>query len=562
MIVDYAKKISYFIVNPQKIPGRIGKIGIVRATRSAWHKLRLVAKGARYAVKNPKYMINLSHVQASGIASFGLADILYNNAVALHDRNGHAILQVIALLKKAFALQASPQVAIKLCELQRLANRHHDAIETLREAFQTNPNNREIWYESIIYMMRHGEEVDARDLLASILRRDPEYPLARFYNKLFIDFPIYVEKVTVSIAENPRSKLPSLSIGFSVWGKRYTFLFLEYALAALLADNNLPRVSKTHDIHITIFTTLNDANAIRSSRFYLMASEIACFHFIIYDDELMNVAQSTDNATAVHAQFGLMSTAHYVLLEVARRLAIPVVLIGADNVVNDDFLSNIVLVEQTGISAIAVAGFRLPAQQSLGVVNQRYRTSDRRVSMSGAAFSRLLSECLPEECFVDANSFSKFPLFLCWRVGDGGILIHASHLHPVMISGKYLREIKYPKIDPIDGRFLVRHSTAIDRIHIVQNTDICLFDAAENPLILSGSAGKKFDAAEVGLWLWQFSDGLRERYLASPIRYHLGAPFETQWRDAETTAAGVVKNVLEYLHDLDKQTAKASSWKI
>jgi len=472
-------------------------------------------------------------------------------ARALRRQDPRAIRAASDLMAKYLSIEPSPRIAIELAELQRLSNRHDAANQTLRRAVRKWPADRNLWYHAIIYLMRHGEPHEVSELLDTILKVDPDYALARFFKKLTSLYPDFVRSIMGVVSASEVSTKPAYLIGFAVWGRRYLHLFLNYTLASLLADGNLPAASQSHDVHIVVFATFREAEFIRSSPIFDRVSEFARFHFVAYDEALLEIAKSDDHGVAVHARFGLMSAGHHAIAECARRLRCKATILGADNVVNGDFLQNVIKLADArgGASAIVCPGIRLPAR-ALEVVSRFYRGDQGEVAISGKAFAHLLSEFMPAECFADSTDFSRFPLFLCWRVGDEGLLIHANHPHPVMIDGRYLREIWFPSIDPIDGRFLVRNCTDLARIHICSTSEICLFDAADNPLLLPSQPMRRFDADEVGLWLWQFSDGLRERYFAQPVRYPFNDVVSTRWAPIERDAAAKVKQILDSMHSL------------
>jgi type IV secretory pathway TrbD component len=486
---------------------------------------------------------------------------LYADAVALHARSKHALVPAIEMLSSAFVLDPAPHVALKLSELQRLANRHEDALETLRKAFRAHPENREIWYHAIIYLMRHGSTAATKDALESILQRDPDHELAKFFAALLSGFSRQAQSLSSALAAARDESRPSLVLGFAVWGDRYTHLFLNYALPSLLAAGNMPALAKSHDIHVVAFTSGEHAEIIRASPVYGQVSNHATMHLVAYDSDLMSVAYAEDFAVACHARFGLMSNAHYAILECARRFAMPAIILGADNVVNETFLSSIATMSAAGASAVVCPGFRLPANRALVTVNQLCRGTDGSISITNGTFARVLSGCLQDEWFVDSANFARFPLFLCWRVDGEGVLVHANHLHPVMINGKYLREIKYPSIDPIDGRFLVRYLADTERIEVCTNSDIALFDAAECALVVEDAgAVNAFDPAEVGLWLWQFNDGLREKYFGTPVRYAFEAVSPDRWAEVEATAASTIAEAVTRMRELEAQSAMGRSW--
>jgi hypothetical protein len=494
-----------------------------------------------------------------------LANVLYNDGLALLNRDPHALVQAIESLSTAFALHRSARIGVKLADLQRHANRHDDASSTLNATFRANPDDREVWYESLIHVLRHGQPADARDLLDSILSRDPAYPLAHFFKKTFDEFANYVDGIERSLSQARSSDKPIFAISVAVWGEKYTSSFLRYTLASLLAVDNLPSASGTHAVHFIIFTTASDKARISAHPHYAQACMYAQFHFVLYDDALVAIARSEHFPTACHARFGLMSSAHYAVLECARRIGFAACILGADNVVNNGFLAAILdHLSKGDVGAIGCPGFRLQGTPALRAIEARYRSANGSICISGPDFSRLLCDHLPEAVFVTARDFARFPLFLCWRVRDEGILVHANHYHPVAINGRFLREIKNPSIDPIDGRFLVRYLSSADSIRLSTDSAICLADAGDNPLVVPPhlAAANKFREENVGLWLWQYDDGLRERYFRNAVRYSFRPMSSDSWSAVAKEADETVDRIVEYMQQLNRQDLTPKTWRI
>lgn len=565
----YAKRLFFYVSQPRRLAWRLGIfLGMRDSNVISYYAHRLF-----FYARHPRRMLWRLGIELSkrsgGLPPLGspkyLANVMYNDALARFERDKHDLASAIGLMQTALALDDAPQIAVKLSELQRFANRADDAIATLRIAFHRDPNDRWIWYEALTYLLRFGATSDVLDLCRSILARDPEYPLAFFFDKIFAAYPNYVESLAQSIGNARDHAKRAHIVGVAVWGERYIKLFRDYTLASLLAEGNLPAIAERRDIHIAIFTAEQDARALLESPLYQTASRYCRFHFVHYDPALVAVSRVSDFPTACHAQFGLMSTAHYAMMECARRLEMDATVIGADNIVNKDFLSHLADASDRGASAVGCPGFRLPAAESLAAAEEFRAPDDRIISISGSDFATLLDKYLPKAVFVSADDFARFPLFLCWRVEGEGVLVHGNHYHPVMISGRHLKEIKAPSIDPIDGRFFVRYLLDLDKIYLSSQSEICLFDAAEVPLVAPPSLMKTnpFDIREVGWWLWQFDDGLREKYFRNPVRYRKnGAATSSRWDETEKQAAVVIEEILTYMHSLNNDYVTRGSWRL
>ena len=238
VIFYYASKFFFYLRYPQRIHGRIGAVKVggrsvsylrrevapyylskcffyLRHPRKALWRLRIIfeASQVQRLATFAKYYL---HATNSGFFS----NVFYNDALVAYQEDKNNVVSAIELLKRGLALDPSPGIALKLSELQRLANRSQGAIATLRTAFRSHPTSREIWYESLIYVLRFGKSDDVGDLCRSILARDPEYPLAVFFTKIFSDFPHYVETLVTAIGETRDPSKRAHVVGVALWGAR------------------------------------------------------------------------------------------------------------------------------------------------------------------------------------------------------------------------------------------------------------------------------------------------------------------------------------------------------
>jgi tetratricopeptide (TPR) repeat protein len=493
-----------------------------------------------------------------------IANTWFNEGVARWFDNEHEVEAAAEIVKKAFALCNEPRIAIHLAAMYIKMNRNRDAMEVYRHGFLAHPEDRELWFHAGMHILRHGSARDREEFYDAVLSIDPKDPFACFVRHIYRDFPSYAHRLTASIGATP-GRSPAkrrFLISCAVWGEKHIKLFLEYSLASLLSPNNLPALAAEYDVHIALFTAEADVARFKAHPLYRRAEKYARFHFIRYDDYLLACARSSDEQLANPVKFALMSCAHYVALEAGRRLDADILSLGADNVVNDGFLRNASALLKRDPGVLAVPGYRLEAAKILPEVDRRFRNKNQILHIPSPDFAGLLYDFMPKACFTNARNFTRFPLFLCWRVDGEGLLVHANHYMPCIIRGRYLKGPVELSIDPLDGRFLERNLSDLSKIHVVTNSDLCLFDAADNPLVEVLADDKNpFRVENVALWLWCYWDGLRRRYFEAEIRHEIAAP-SPRWGNVEEEARKVVDQIIQSTATMEKRNERRTTWRI
>jgi hypothetical protein len=139
-----------------------------------------------------------------------------------------------------------------------------------------------------------------------------------------------------------------------------------------------------------------------------------------------------------------------------------------------------------------------------------------------------------ESMFADARSFSTFPVGVCWRVGDEGLLARFLHLHPLMVDPMSRAALKGTN----DGRYVYRVCPDFSRVHVVTDSDeLQMFEltTVKRPVIASrGNGASAWRAAAVA----SMCDGHQIGYWRTcRIRLHTG-DFDAPW-DAAAAASDV-----------------------
>ncbi len=487
---------------------------------------------------------------------------LYRQATTQYDQDKFRIHECIELLEQAFSYAALPTIGQKLADLKLAVGDADGALATYRRTFEEFPDYERIWYFYLICALRYADSETNITLLNEILARQPDYALALFFKTLFEQFQAQVSSIEGSIAKSRDQSRRGHVVGLVAWGGHYVDLACRYTLSALMAGGNLPALSEKKDVHIVFFTDAAGAEALKQTPVYEAVCRHCRFHIVVYPQELLEHFENPSFEVTCHVKFGLMSNASYASLEASRRLDCDATIICGDNLVNDAFLTQSDELLEAGAHCVSSAGFRLPVDKTLDWIEKLHRGGDGFLRITGNDFATILRKFLPTQCFVKSRDFARFPLFLCWKVEDEGVLAYANHYHPHTYRARYLKPIPGPSIDPVDGRFLLRHLDDIATLHPVNNRDICLFDVDTNPLIVPPKPflSNPFSEKEVAFWLSCTLDPLREMYFMCPIEIPVKTPTKHLWRMQELAAQETIKRILAEATSLENRYRHHAAW--
>lgn len=481
-----------------------------------------------------------------------LAQSLLIEGCALWSKDPRRINEAAEFVERAWAAAPSAQIAIQLVIMFDRMNRHDEAIAILKQAFKKFPSDDEVRCYAGMTLFRHGAPKDIIDFCEEVQRIDPGDLFTQSIIATFADFQAQVSELAARLGEPTASKKLYL-LAVAVWGRSYIDDFLNYTCCALFAQGNLPDLSALYDVHFIIFTTSDGQEYLQSSDVFRRLLSLVTVHVRIYCKSVLPEREEVDAKYGARLgeyywrarKFSLMSSAHYVALEVGRRLDALVTVLGADNVFNDTALARMGELMAQGADVVLVAGFRLLKKSMIDTVEQKYRGEDGTISMNSGECARVLAAHVQEDFFVDAKRFADFPLMLCWRVADEGVLVHANHYHPYCIRASYLTGPLLPTTDPVDGRFLHRALLNDAKVHIVQDTSITVSDWGDVPVIeRQPGAGKRFSEEDVGLWLWGFWDRFRAPLFRSPLRIGRDVS-SSHWESVESGASETIDKILE-----------------
>ena len=242
-----------------------------------------------------------------------------------------------------------------------------------------------------------------------------------------------------------------------VWGREYLDVFLNVCIPNQLAPGNIPALPRgsryrilTRSVHVPELDAHPMVQALRDS---------IPVDIIVVDalDQKMGVADGHDLMIACHRR----AIADILEADAA------IIMLSADFVFSDHAMAAIVKRHREGYRAIVNTGLRLAKESFLEHVREA------RVQLDALPSRELVRIGWPHlhphtrSMFADARPFSMFPVGVCWRVGDEGLLARFLHLDPLMVDPMNRAALKGTN----DGKYLSRACPDFSRVHVVTDSD-------------------------------------------------------------------------------------------
>ena len=501
-----------------------------------------------------------------------LAGRLAREAGKLWNEHPEQVNAAIAKLEASWALARSRDTALLLVALYDRANRNDDALRVLRQAFALDPADPAIRLQAASTVLRHGTPSDIDAYFASVLAVDPGDAFALFVTDILRRYDGWVSELVAAMAADGDARRPFVFC-CPVWGTAFVDNFARFGLPSLLAPGNIEALSRRHAPHVVIFTDRPSEEKLRHLPLFARLEAHARVHFVRYEAEHIGYAErmaahyggqayphsdeTLDAYYARNCKFILMSCAHYVTLQVGRRIDALVSCGVADTTMSDGTLPHIAELLDDRADAVLLHMIQLPGRHVRSALDADCRRPDGSLVLARAQAERLLVAHIPERNFHGSEHPFDMPLRLCWRVGPDGVIVHGNHFHPIGLRPARFDHPLRLTIDPVDSRFIDRTSLPADRIHLVRDGSLLWLSVDEDPLFEGGSRPRRTLApGDVALWLWGYWGRLRGLMFEASIRY--GAAPEEAWRQVEASAGAVVGDIVARAEALDATAGR--SW--
>lgn len=225
------------------------------------------------------------------------------------------------------------------------------------------------------------------------------------------------------------------------WGESYISNLLHFCFASLLAEGNIPSLSKERDIIIAIHTDEKSAEIIskHSVTHRLLLHGVHLQYFLLSDNLISTVNSDPNNK---YWLLGVSQTLHMLY---AKRLNADLHVSAPDEVYSSEFFSNILQKVRAGAKVITQSTFRSDIDKMLPLI-EGYR-KDSIISINTPQLAaHALNNAHPS---VERVKINNRPSNLHWPAShqllwEGEDVLHVvcPHQHPVFISAEIIFRLK------------------------------------------------------------------------------------------------------------------------
>ena len=421
-------------------------------------------------------------------------------------------------LAKARALN-TPYMFFRLAECCKEVRQYTKALDFFSQAFDQGLSDPFFLERAGECFLRHGTIRQYSTLFTKLYETDPSDRYSSFIldTITFYNTTVYNLMSEINSRQVPYKEL--LIINVALFGSKYIEIFSNYLLAILMSKNNILFASEKYELHFIIATTRADFNTLSGNSLFHELESHARVHFVEFPEDLLSYSidysRKRGGEWTIPITF-LTNAQHYAAIECARFLDASIINLWPDHIIPDSFLFDLLNAgEQYGV--VSGLAFRLFYDQNLlGEIN-RYRDATGVINIPYEKMFGLLYDYLPYQNYVNADSFSKFPIYLCWKIDGEGIIAHVNHYTPFLIKGNCLKGPIYPSLDPVDGFFLDRYM--IDKSALgLASEKVIVFDLGNNPLVCP-TDGSPFNPEQVAAWLKPWLTDVHQKYFEQCMKY-------------------------------------------
>jgi hypothetical protein len=323
---------------------------------------------------------------------------------------------------------------------------------------------------------------------------------------------------------------PAYKIIVPVWGDSFVARFLQFGLPTQLAPSNLPALPADRCAY-HIFTTSTDAEQVRSAAAYRrLCATMPTF------------IENLDSAYRGHA-YAAMTECHNRGLALGRGRDCIFVFLSPDSLWADGSFLAMHRHIEAGKRAVLMAGPRVVAEDVLPILSALLSPVDSSIRLTGRELAALLVRHMHHStrAYLWENGGSRGAGHYCWTVGTQGLLIRATHLHPVAVR----------PVNPnmrlttnLDGDFVGRCCPEMSHIHVVTDSDeMCTLEFSNADYLEGFYPNGPLSRADHLAFLERNTDAHHRDYLRHCIRIHVGQ-VGPDWSASEAVSESVVAELL------------------
>lgn len=300
-----------------------------------------------------------------------------------------------------------------------------------------------------------------------------------------------------------------------VWGEAFIKFFLRFALPCQLSPGNIPGLRHNKNSKYIIYTTEDDAEKLRQAEAIQRLSayiEIEYFTVIPADAHYLHSGD-------VH---NVLAAFHRHAVKRASTAGAYLIIWAPDALMSDGTLVRVETLAEAGFDTVLATGLRTTMEDMLDWLESKpaeaFSLSAEDMVRHGI---RCLHPMIASMVWESERFNNRWPSQFIWRDGDGLMLVHSWHLHPLMTrpgagSAQFATTV--------DGDYLQGIGVG-ERRHVCGNSDqICILEVSRRDYgaaLLTDLA--PFDIVRFRRWAMSAVLPLHCDFVRYPMIFHDGA---------------------------------------
>ena len=211
----------------------------------------------------------------------------------------------------------------------------------------------------------------------------------------------------------------------------------------------------------------------------------------------------------------------------------------------------------SGKRAVLMAGPRVVAEQALPIVSKKASSAESSIRLTARDLASLLMRHMHHStcAYLWQAEGSRGAGHYCWSVGTEGMLIRATHLHPVAVR-PVDRNMRL--ITNLDGDFVGRCCPDVSQIHVVTDSDeMCSLEFSNVDYLEGFYPERPLSREEHLTFLEKNTDAHHRDYLRRCIRIHAGE-LGPAWNRVEVESKRVVDDLLQEFESRGRSSMDSS----
>ena len=223
-----------------------------------------------------------------------------------------------------------------------------------------------------------------------------------------------------------------VKIVLPVWGDKYIDTFIKYTLPSQLDSSNIPKLSQSHKIKYTLYTTKQDLNRLLKEELISILQK-----YTILEIKLLNSRRIKDI-------YGTYSFVHNQELKISAKDNEAVYLLNADILLSNNFFTSTLSIIKKGYKSVNIIIPRTNIElfEKYPSLNQ-FETKKFEANYLIKLWLKNPHKMMRYHFMNDKSNKKILPASFYWLNSKRGAYIRSFHLHPIVILPKKLKIIKF-----------------------------------------------------------------------------------------------------------------------